>query len=152
MKKLILTGALGAAVLLLSACGDTDADKAGESTAKADDFAADAEADGEAPTASPDAPGGTRTVEAGGVAQRADAGTPRAAAEAALAPAAAEDGTRQRVNSAGRQVRVDDDRLAVDLPGLDGLDVDVGKNNRGRVDVDVSTDGSDASDDRENDR
>jgi len=145
MKKLIIAGALGAAVLLVSACGD--ADTAAEDTAVVEDTAADAE-----PMASADWPSGTRIVEDGGVTYRVDANGARVAIDDGSWRIVTEDDGRYRVNSAGNRVRIDDDGLDFDLPGVDGVDVDVGTNQSGNLDVDVSTDGSDASSDRENDR
>ena len=60
MKKLIMSGALGAAVLLVSACGD-DADTAEDTAVVEETETADA-----ATTASADWPAGTRIVEESG--------------------------------------------------------------------------------------
>ena len=147
MKKLIMTGALGAAVLLVSACGDSDADMAAEDTAVVEDAATDADA-----MASADWPSGTRIVEDGGVTYRVDSAGARVAIDDGSWRIVTEDDGRYRVNSAGNRVRIDDDGLDFDLPGVDGVDVDVGTNQSGNLDVDVSTNGSDASSDRENDR
>jgi len=151
MKKLILTGALGAAVLMVAACGDSDADTAAEDTAMVDE-AATTDVAATTTEADPDWPTGTRIVEEGGVTYRVDPAGTRVAIEDGSWRIVTEDDGRYRVNSAGRRVQIDDDGLDVDLPGVDGLDVDVGTNNNGNLDVDVSTDGTDASSDRENDR
>ena len=146
MKKLIISGALGAAVLLVSACGD--ADTAAEDTAVVEDTTADAEV----AAADPDWPSGTRIVQEGDVVYRVDPAGTRVVINDGSWRIETDGDERFRVNSAGRRVRIDDDGLDIDLPGVDGLDVDVGTNQSGNLDVDVSTDGSDASSDRENDR
>lgn len=66
-----------------------------------------------------------------------------------------EDGVRYRVDPAGARIRIDDDGLELEGlasgPDIPGVDVDVGTNRSGNLDVDVSTDGTDASNDRPGD-
>ena len=153
MKKLILSGALGAAALLVSACGANDADTAADDTAAAADAATDTPA---ATTASSDWPSGTRIVEEGGVTYRVDPAGTRVAIDDNSWRIVTDNGTRYRVDPAGARIRIDDEGLdlsgAASGPDIPGVDVDVGTNNKGNLDVDVSTDGTDASNDRENDR
>lgn len=154
MKKLILTGALGAAVLLVSACGDTDAD-----TAAMEDDAAlatdGAMADAGTPTASANWPAGTRIVEEGGVTYRVDPAGARVAIEDDSWRIVTEDGVRYRVDPRGTRIRIDDEGLDLEGvasgPDIPGVDVDIGTNRSGNLDVDVSTDGTDASNDRPGD-
>ena len=154
MKKLVLMSALGAAVLLVSACGDNDADTAtDDTTAVADDASTTAPA---ATTASSDWPSGTRIVEEGGVTYRVDPAGTRVAVDDNSWRIVTDKDTRYRVDPAGTRIRIDDEGLdlsgAASGPDISGVDVDVGTNNKGNLDVDVSTDGTDASNDRENDR
>jgi hypothetical protein len=61
-----------------------------------------------------------------------------------------EDGVRYRVDPRGTRIRIDDN--GIDLtPDIPGVDVDIGTNRKGNLDVDVSTDGTDASNDRPGD-
>ena len=152
MKKLILSSAVGAAALLVSACGG-DADTAADDTAAVvDDTATDAAAT----TASADWPAGTRIVEEGDVTYRVDPAGTRVAIDDNSWRIVTDNGTRYRVDPAGARIRIDDEGLdlsgAASGPDIPGVDVDVGTNNKGNLDVDVSTDGTDASNDRENDR
>ena len=151
MKKLLVTSALASAVLMLSACGDNDADTAADDTAAADTVAADAAGD-TAATASADWPAGTRIVEEGGVTYRVDPAGARVAIEDDSWRIVTEGDTRYRVGPAGTRVEIDDDGLdlegAASGPDIPGVDVDVGTNTQGNFDVDVSTDGTDASDDQ----
>ena len=153
MKNLTLTGALGAAVLLLSACGDNDADTAADDTAVVVD---DATSAATATTASADWPSGTRIVEDGGVTYRVDPAGTRVAIDDNSWRIVTDKDVRYRVDPAGTRVRIDDEGLdlsgAASGPDIPGVDVDVGTNDKGNLDVDVSTDGTDASNDRENDR
>ena len=153
MKKLILSGALGAAVLLVSACGDNDADTATDDTAV---VAEDTATDAAATTASSNWPSGTRIVEEGGVTYRVDPAGTRVAIDDNSWRIVTDKDTRYRVDPAGTRIRIDDEGLdlsgAASGPDIPGVDVDVGTNNKGNLDVDVSTDGTDASNDRENDR
>ena len=59
---------------------------------------------------------------------------------------------RYRVDPSGTRVRIDDEGLdlegAASGPDIPGVDVDIGRNTQGNLDVDVSTDGSDASNDQ----
>jgi hypothetical protein len=150
MKNLILSSALGSAVLLLSGCGgDADTTTADE-TAVATEAAATPAATG-AVTASADWPKGTRIVQEGGVTYRIDPAGTRVAIDDNAWRIVTEDNVRYRIDPAGTRIRIDD--KGVDLiPDVPGVDVDVGTNNKGHLDVDVSTNGTDASNDRENDR
>jgi hypothetical protein len=154
MKKLILSGALGAAALLVSACGDNDVDTAADDTAAVTDAAATGTP--AATTASSDWPSGTRIVEEGGVTYRVDPAGTRVAIDDNSWRIVTDQDTRYRVDPAGTRIRIDDEGLdlsgAASGPDIPGVDVDVGTNNKGNLDVDVSTDGTDASNDRENDR
>ena len=148
MKKLILTSALASVAMLLSACGDGDTDDTtAEDTAALD--AADS-ADATA-TADADWPAGTRIVEDDGVTYRVGPDDTRVAIEDGSYRIVVEDGVRYRVGSGGTRHRIDDEGLDIDLPAVEGVDVDLGTNKSGNLDLDVSTDGSDASTDRGND-
>ena len=149
MKKLILATAMGASVMLLSACGDNDADDTAvvEDTAPADSMAADTAAT----TASADWPKGTRIVEESGKTYRIDPSGTRVAIEDGSWRVVTEDGVRYRVDAAGTRHRIDDDGLDIDLPAVEGVDVDLGTNKKGNLDLDVSTNGTDASTDRGDD-
>src|SRR5688572_30333325 len=152
MKKMILTGALGAAVLLVSACGDNDTDTA---AMEADTMATDDAMADTATTASASWPAGTRIVEEGGVTYRVDPAGARVAIEDGSWRIVTEDDVRYRVDRAGTRIRIDDEGLDLDGaasgPDIPGVDVDVGTNRSGNLDVDVSTDGTDASNDRPGD-
>ena len=145
MKKLILSAALGSAALLVAACGDNDADTA-EDTAVVDETADT----GGATTASADWPAGTRIVEEGGVTYRVDPGGTRVAIDDGSWRIVTEGDERYRVNERGTRIRIDDDGLDLDGvasgPDIPGVDIDVGTNAAGNLDVDASTDGTDASD------
>jgi hypothetical protein len=146
MNKLILASALSAGVLLLSACGDNDADDAAADSAVVDDTAtADtaAPAGGATTAASADWPAGTRIVEEGGTTYRVDPGGTRVAIEDNSWRVVTEDGVRYRVSPQGTRIRIDDEGLDVD-----GIDVDLGRNDQGNLDLDVSTNGTDASNDQ----
>lgn len=148
MKNLLLTGALGAAVLTLSACGDNEADVVAEDTAALDTV------DTMAPstTAATDWPAGTRIVEEGGVTYRVDPGGTRVAIEDGSWRIETDGDRRYRVDPAGTRIEIDEEGVdiegAVSGPDIPGVDVDVGRNTQGNLDVDVSTDGTDASDDQ----
>ena len=136
MKKLVLTGALGAACLVLAACGDRDAETANATN----DAAAGAEAGGEAAgtaTASAAFPKGTRIVEENGVTFRIDPDGTRVQLGPNESRIVVEDGVRFRVDPDGSRVRIDDQGVAVDV---DLPDVDVGVNEKGNLDVDVTPD------------
>ena len=147
MKKLILTSALSAFALLVSACGDSADD-----TDAVDDAGAVDTADTAATTASADWPAGTRIVEEGGVTYRVDPAGARVAIDDGSWSIVTEDDRRYRVDPGGTRVEIDDDGAdlegAASGPDIPGVDVDVGRNTQGNLDVDVSTDGSDASDDQ----
>lgn len=130
MKKLIMAGALGTAALLVSACGDNDAET--EDTAAVDTAATPADTTattttGTTTTASADWPTGTRIVEEGGVTYRVNPGGERVRIEDNSWRIVTEDGVRYRVGPNGTRVRIDDE----------GFDIDVGINERGNLDVDV---------------
>lgn len=146
MKRLILTGALSACALMVAAC-DQRADEAAEADVTA------AEADGAeagdtstaaggsgGTTASADWPKGTRIIEEGGRTYRVDPDGTRVVIDNNEWRIVTEDGERFRVNDAGTRIRIDDDGLDVDVP----IDVDLGTNKKGNLDLDVSTDGTDA--------
>ena len=149
MKKLIVTGALGAAVLALSACGSgSDADDTVVTQAPT--------ATATVTTAAADWPAGTRIVQDGDVVYRVDPNGTRVTIDDGSWRIVTEDGVRYRADPAGTRVRIDDEGLDLEGlasgPDIPGVDVDIGTNKKGNLDVDVSTDGSDASNDRENDR
>lgn len=145
MQKLIVTGALGVAVLALSACGG---DAATDETAVVETPAATATVT----TAAADWPAGTRIVQEGDVVYRVDPAGTRVAIDDGSWRIVTEGDDRYRVDPAGTRVRIDDEGLdlegAASGPDIPGVDVDVGRNTQGNLDVDVSTDGSDASDDQ----
>ncbi|HEY6816871.1 MAG TPA: hypothetical protein VI168_15150 [Croceibacterium sp.] len=146
MKKLFLGGALGATVLALSACGN---DAATDDAAAVETAATDAAG---ATTAVSDWPAGTRIVEESGVTYRVDPAGTRTAVEDGSWRIVTEDEVRYRVDPAGTRVRIDDEGMdlegAASGPDIPGVDVDIGTNDQGNLDVDVSTDGTDASDDQ----
>jgi hypothetical protein len=150
MKKLILTAAFGPAALLLSACGDNDADTVEEDTTVVDTDTADTAATTAA--ADPNWPTGTRIVEEDGVTYRVNADDTRVAIEDGSYRVVVADGVRYRVDASGTRHRIDDEGLDIDLPAVEGVDVDLGTNQSGNLDLDVSTDGTDASNDRGGDR
>ena len=149
MKKLILTAALGPAALLLSACGDNDADTA-EDTAVVETDTAEPAATTAA--ADPNWPAGTRIVVEDDVTYRVDPNGTRVAIEDDSYRVVVENGVRYRVDASGTRHRIDDEGLDIDLPAVEGVDVDLGTNRSGNLDLDVSTDGTDASNDRGGDR
>jgi hypothetical protein len=141
MKKLILTGALGATALLLSGCGDNQTDTVAEDTATVDTTTADTMGTtGMDTTASANWPAGTRIVEEGGTTYRVDPDGTRVAIQNNEWRIVTENGVRYRVGPGGNRVRIDDR----------GIDVDLGINDQGNLDLDVSTDGTDASGGRNN--
>ncbi len=149
MKKLILTAALGSVAVLLSACGDTDADTEEDTTVVETDTA------DPAPTtaaADPNWPAGTRIVVEDDVTYRVNPDDTRVAIEDGSYRVVVENGVRYRVDAGGVRHRIDDDGLDIDLPAVEGVDVDLGTNQSGNIDLDVSTDGTDASNDRGGDR
>ncbi len=143
MKKLILSSALGAAVLLVAACGD-GAEEAAVDTADTDAMAGSAMADA---SASADWPAGTRIVDEGGTTYRVNADGTRV--ELGDWRIVTEGEERYRVNDAGTRIRIDEEGLDIDGvasgPDIPGVDVDVGTNADGNLDVDVATDGRDAT-------
>ena len=151
MKKLILTSALSSVALLLSACGDNDADTVVEDDAAvvetdtADTATTTAAAD-------PNWPSGTRIVEEGGRTYRVNPDNTRVVIEDGSYRVVTENGTRYRVDAGGVRHRIDDDGIDLDLPAVEGIDIDLGTNKKGNLDLDVSTDGTDASTDRGGDR
>jgi hypothetical protein len=147
MKKLIVTAALGSAALLLSACGDNEADTEEDTTAVETDTA-----DTAATTAAATWPEGARIVEESGVTYRVEPGGTRVAIEDGSFRVVTVDGGRYRVDRSGTGHRIDDDGLDLDLPAVEGIDIDFGTNQSGNLDLDISTDGTDASNDRGGDR
>lgn len=147
MKNLILTGALGTAVLMLSACGDNEAEPVADDTT-----ALDTAATTPATTAATDWPAGTRIVEEDGVVYRVDPAGTRVAIEDGSWRIVTEGDRRYRVDPAGTRIEIDEEGVdlegAASGPDIPGVDVDVGRNTQGNLDVDVSTDGTDASDDQ----
>jgi hypothetical protein len=150
MKKLILIAALGPAALLLSGCGDTDTDTEEADTAVVETDTADTATT--AAVADPNWPAGTRIVEEDGVTYRVNPDDTRVEIEDGSYRIVVEDGVRYRVDAGGVRHRIDDDGLDIDLPAVEGVDVDLGTNKQGNLDLDVSTDGTDASSDRGGDR
>jgi hypothetical protein len=147
MKTLIVTTAVAGTALMLSACGG-DADTAADETAVV-------ETETTTPavtTASADWPAGTRIVEEDGVTYRVNTDDTRVAIEDGSNRVVVENGVRYRVDGGGVRHRIDDDGIDLDLPAIEGVDVDVGTNKKGNLDIDVSTDGTDASRDRGGDR
>lgn len=148
MKNLMLTGALGTAVLMLSACGDNEADTVAEDTAALDT----APITEPATTADTDWPAGTRIVEEGDVVYRVDPDGTRVAIDDGSWRIVTEGDRRYRVDSAGTRIEIDDEGADLEGvasgPDIPGVDVDVGRNTQGNLDVDVSTDGTDASGDQ----
>ncbi len=148
MKKLISSSAVGALALLVSACGGERAEDTAEADAATaaggDVAAADASGSGAGAgatgTASPDWPKGTRIVEEGGTTYRVGPDGARVAITNNEWRIVTEGGQRYRVNDAGTRVRLNEDGLDVDVP----VDVDLGTNSKGNLDLDVSTDGTDA--------
>lgn len=143
MKKLIMAAALGTTALLLSACGDS-ADTEAE-PAEVDNALDDADS---AAAAAADWPAGTRIVDEGGTTYRVNADGTRVAISDGSWRIVTEDGTRYRVGSSGVRYEINED--GEDLDGApDGgpgdIDVDVGTNASGNLDIDVSDDGTDAT-------
>jgi hypothetical protein len=150
MKKLISIAALGSVALMLAACGDADTDDA--DTAATDESAALGEADAAAATASADWPEGARIVQEGDVTYRVNPDNTRVAIEDGSFRVVTVDGERYRVDASGTGHRIDDEGLDIDLPAVEGIDIDLGTNQSGNLYLDFSTDGSDASNDRGGDR
>lgn len=149
MNKLILAGALSPVALLLSACGDNDADAPVVEETTAAIETADTTATS---SADPNWPAGTRIVEEKGVTYRVNPDETRVAIEDGSYRILVEDGERYRVDASGTRHRIDDDGIDIDLPAVEGVDVDLGTNRKGNLDLDVSTNGTDASNDRGDDR
>jgi hypothetical protein len=145
MKKLILSSALGAAVMLGAACGD-GADDATVDTAETDAMAGSAMADA---GANADWPAGTRIVEEDGVTYRVNADGTRVELTSGDWRIVTEGEDRYRVRDDGTRIRIDEDGLDLDGvasgPDIPGVDVDVGTNADGNLDVDVNTEGRDAT-------
>jgi hypothetical protein len=146
MNRYVLGAALGSTLLALSACGDPETDTVVTDEVGAIDTA------GATPAAPVDWPAGTRIVEDGGVTYRVDPAGARVAIEDGSWRIVTEGETRYRVSPEGARIRIDDEGLdlegAASGPDIPGVDVDVGTNTQGNLDVDVSTDGTDASDDQ----
>lgn len=158
MKKLILSAAISALALTVAACGDNDADDAADTTVvDTADTATTADAGGAGAAGGmaaedPNWPRGTRIVEEDGKTYRVAADNTRTEITDGSWRVVTEGGERFRVDAAGTRHRIDDDGLDVDLPAVEGVDVDLGTNKKGNLDLDVSTDGDDASNDRGGDR
>ena len=150
MTKLIMTTALGGAILLLTACGG-DADTTADDSAL-DTAATPTSAPASATVAAADWPKGTRIVQEGDVAYRVDPAGARVRIEDGSNRVVVENGVRYRVDRSGTRHKIDDDGIDIDLPAVEGVDIDLGTNKKGNLDLDVSTDGSDASTDRGGDR
>ena len=144
MRKLILTSTVGAAALFVTACGDRSDNAAEADVATADVAASTATADtgGAETTASADWPKGTRIVEEGGKTYRVNADGTRVVIGDNEWRIVTEDGKRYRVNDAGTRVRIGDDWIDLDLSDVD---VDLGTNKKGNLDLDISADGKDAN-------
>lgn len=143
MKRLILSAAVSSVALLVSACGGERAEDADAATTADSEVAtADADAAGAAGAAgaSADWPKGTRIVEEGGKTYRVGADGTRVVIADNEWRIVTEGDERYRVNDAGTRVRISEDGLDVDVP----VDVDLGTNSKGNLDLDVSTDGTDA--------
>ena len=140
MKKLIFASALSATALLLSACGDTadDEDVVVEETTAVET---------EAPTtASADWPTGTRIVEEGGVTYRVNPDGTRVEITDDSWRIVTEGETRYRVGADGVRFEIDEEGADLDgAPDGGDPDIDIGTNEDGNLDIDVSTDGSDAT-------
>jgi hypothetical protein len=148
MKQLILSGAVGALALALSACGDrtpdataSDAATAGTDAAAVDTTQSTAAAGATATTASADWPKGTRIIEEGGKTYRVAPDGTRVVIDNNEWRIVTEDGQRYRVSDTGTRVRIGDDGVDIDTP----IDVDLGVNKKGNLDLDVSADGKDAN-------
>jgi len=152
MKKLLLTSALGSLALALSACGDADTEEMAADDTAVVDTATPADTTAATTTAAADWPEGARIVEEGGVTYRVDPDDTRVAIEDGSFRVVTVDGVRYRVDRSGTGHRIDDDGIDIDLPAVEGIDVDFGTNQNGNLDLDVSTDGTDASNDRGGDR
>ena len=148
MNKLMLTAALGPVALLLSGCGDNDAEEADTAVVEAETAAPAATT----AAADPNWPAGTRIVEEDGVTYRVNPDDTRVEIEDGSYRIVVENGVRYRVDAGGVRHRIDDDGLDIDLPAVEGVDVDLGTNQSGNLDLDVSTDSTDASRDRGGDR
>jgi hypothetical protein len=149
MNRTILTGPLAVAVFALSACGG-DADTVAVEDTAATDAAATA-----ATIAPPEWPAGTRIVQEGDVVYRVDPAGTRVVIDDDSWRIVTEGDRRYRVDPAGTRIEIDDEGLDLEGvasgPDIPGVDVDVGTNKKGNLDVDVSTDGTDASNDRPGD-
>lgn len=150
MKKIILGAALGAACLGLAACGDTDtAENNTAAMTEGDTVLPADEGNGAATTtAASDWPQGARIVEENGVTYRIGADGARTRLDGVRI--VTENDVRYRVDTDGTRVRIDERGLDVDLDGPDipGVDVDIGTNRDGNLDVDVDTKGRDATPNR----
>jgi hypothetical protein len=158
MNKLAWTAALGAACLGLSACGSnadkannsagTGADGNGTATGTATVDGAGNGSAGSTAAADPNWPRGTRIVEENGVSYRVNPDGTRVRLTASDARIVVDNGVRYRVRSDGTRVRIDNTGIDIDGPSIPGVDVDVGINRKGNLDVDVNTQGGDATPNR----
>ena len=162
MKKLVLTGLLGAACLGLAGCGGGEDRNASAGNATTEAEGGEAAMGGEAganasgaaagAAASGSFPKGARIVEEGGVTYRIDADGTRVKLGDTDSRIVVENGVRYRVDPGGTRVRINErgldidiDTPDVDLPDVDLPDVDAGINKKGNLDVDVKNkkDGND---------
>ena len=136
MRTFLLAPAL---CLGLAACGDTGNNQAAYDNNAAGTEAADTNAAAGTRTAASNWPRGARIVEENGVVYRVDPGGERVVLGPNDSRIVVEDGVRYRVDPAGTRVRIDPQGvdLDVDLP-----DVDVGINEKGNPDVDVTPPGN----------
>lgn len=140
MKKLLVTVALGAASLGLSACAEGEQNTADQNVALTEGETGDGNATGDGngsttagTTASASFPQGARIVEENGVTYRIDPDGTRVTLGDTDSRIVIENGVRYRVDPDGTRVRINDRGLNIDLP-----DVDVGVNSKGNLDVDVN--------------
>ena len=136
MKKLVLTAALGATCLALTACGDRDAasNEANDSALTTEGVDANGSAAASGAAAGTAFPKGARIVVEKGVTYRIDADGTRVALTSTDSKIVVEGDKRFRVDPDGTRVRIDDDGGAIDI---DVPDVDVGINDKGNPDIDV---------------
>lgn len=136
MTKLILTAALGATCLALTACGDRDAagNEAADTAVATEGAGGNETATAAGSGGSTAFPKGARIVEENGVTYRVNADGTRVALTAADSRIVIEGDKRFRVDPDGTRVRIDDDGGAIDI---DLPDVDVGVNDKGNPDIDV---------------
>lgn len=156
MRKLSFTAAIAAAALGLAGCGDGDTQNNAAGGEENGAAAAGEAGEGNGAAGQTAAAGswakGARIVEENGVTYRIDPDGTRVQLGENEGRIVVENGVRYRVDQGGSRVRIDERGLDVDvdLPDVDipDVDVDAGINSKGNPDIDVSTNGSDASPDR----